>query len=84
MAGKFPPSYTGAVVQGQGLGGIFATGTNVLILTFGISNVDAAFYNFLIAVIFLTVAFIAFISMTKSPFYQVCKHNKSVLIYKIA
>ena len=81
LAGKFPPSYTGAVVQGQGLGGIFATATNVLILTFGISNMDAAFYNFLIAVIFLTVALIASISMTKSPFYQVNYTN--VFMYDI-
>ena len=45
LAGKFPFSYTGAVVQGQGLAGIFVTATNVIILTFGINKVDAAFYN---------------------------------------
>ena len=71
MAGKFPPSYTGAVVQGQGLGGIFATATNVIILFFGISNIDAAFYNFIIAVIFLTIALLAYIATTRSKFYQV-------------
>ena len=30
LAGKFPPSYMGAVVQGQALGGIFAAGSNVV------------------------------------------------------
>ena len=64
LAGKFPFSYTGAVVQRQGLGGIFATATNVIILTFGINKVDAAFYNFFSAVVFL----MAFVGMTQSKF----------------
>ena len=64
LAGKLPFSYTGAVMQGQGLGGIFATATNVIILTFGINKVDAAFYNFFSAVVFL----IAFVGMTQSKF----------------
>ena len=57
-------------MQGQGLGGIFATATNVIILTFGINKVDAAFYNFLLASLFLTVTMIAFLGMTCTKFYQ--------------
>ena len=62
--------YMGAVVQGQALGGIFAAASNVIILGFGANDVDAAFYDFLIAVIFLVSALIAFIFLTKSEFYQ--------------
>ena len=70
MAGKFPPNYMGAVVQGQALGGIFAAASNVIILSFGADDVAAAFYDFLIAVIFLVSALIAFIFLTRSEFYQ--------------
>lgn len=70
LAGKFPPNYMGAVVQGQALGGIFAAASNVIILSFGANDVDAAFYDFLIAVIFLVSALIAFIVLTRSEFYQ--------------
>ena len=61
----------GAVVQGQALGGIFAAATNVIMLAFGASDVDAAFWDFLIAVIFLASALVAFIVLTRSEFYQV-------------
>ena len=70
MAGKFPPSYMGAVIQGQALGGIFAAASNVIILSFGTNHVDAAFWDFLIAIVFLASALIAFIILTKSEFYQ--------------
>ena len=51
-------------MQGQGLAGIFVTATNVIILTFGINKVDAAFYNFLSAVVFLMITLVAFVGMT--------------------
>ena len=73
LAGKFPASYMGAVVQGQGLGGIFASAINIIILSLGTSHVDAAFYDFLASFIFLTLALIAFITLTKSEFYEVSK-----------
>ena len=71
LAGKFPPTYTGAVMQGQGLGGIFASAINISILSLGTSHVDAAFYDFLASFVFLTLALIAFIALTKSEFYEV-------------
>lgn len=58
------------MVQGQGLAGIFVTATNVIILTFGINKVDAAFYNFLSAVVFLMITLVAFVGMTQSKFYH--------------
>jgi len=70
LAGKFPPIYMGAVVQGQALGGIFAATSNVVMLSCGADDVSAAFYNFLIAVIFLISALIAFIVLTRTEFFQ--------------
>lgn len=70
LAGKFPPSYMGAVVQGQALGGIFAAATNVIVIACGAKPVPAAFADFLIAVIFLMTALVAFIILTKTDFYQ--------------
>ena len=60
----------GAVVQGQALGGIFAAASNVAMLALGQGAVTAAFADFLIAVIFLVTALIAFIILTKTEFYQ--------------
>ena len=57
-------------MQGQGLGGTFATAINVIILTFGINKVDAAFYNFLCVVVFLMITLVAFMGMTQSKFYH--------------
>ena len=60
----------GAVVQGQALGGIFAAASNVAMLAVGEGAVTAAFADFLIAVIFLVTALIAFIILTRTEFYQ--------------
>ena len=60
----------GAVVQGQALGGIFAATSNVVMLACGADDVSAAFYNFLIAVIFLISALVAFIVLTRTEFFQ--------------
>merc|ERR1711902_187310 len=48
VAGKFPPAYMGAVFAGQAVGGIFASGTNVVVLAMGASATDAAFFCFVI------------------------------------
>ena len=70
MAGKFPPAYMGAVVQGQALGGIFAAATNVIMLACGADAVSAAFYDFLIAIIFLISALAAFVVLMRTEFFQ--------------
>ena len=59
----------GAVVQGQALGGIFAAASNVIMLSSG-SSVNAAFADFLVAVVFMVTALIAFVVLTKTEFYQ--------------
>ena len=70
LAGMFPSEYMGAVVQGQGLGGIFACASNIIILSLGTDHVGAAFYDFLLSLLFLTLALIAFVILTKSDFYK--------------
>lgn len=70
LAGHFPPRYMGSMVQGQAVGGIFAAATNVVLLALGADEVAAAFYCFLVAVIFLSTALIAFFVLTRSEFFQ--------------
>ena len=57
VAGKFPPKYMGFVFSGQAIGGIFASVTNVVVMLLGADQVGAAFFCFLIAVVFLGTFF---------------------------
>merc|ERR1719445_1194702 len=70
VAGKFPPAYMGAVFSGQAVGGIFASGTNVVVLAFKATPVQAAFFCFVLSVVFLFSALIAYAVATRSEFYQ--------------
>ena len=70
VAGKFPPAYMGAVFSGQAVGGIFASGTNVVFLALGATAVQAGFFCFVLSVIFLFTALIAYGVATRSEFYQ--------------
>lgn len=70
VAGRFPPAYMAAVFSGQAVGGIFASGTNVVVLALGASPSDAAFFCFLLSVIFLATAMAAYLVATRSSFYR--------------
>jgi len=70
VAGKFPPAYMGAVFSGQAVGGIFASGTNVVVLALGATPVQSAFFCFVLSVVFLFSALIAYAVATRSEFYQ--------------
>merc|ERR1719233_431368 len=70
VAGKFPPAYMGAVFAGQAVGGIFASGTNVVVLAMGASPVQSAFFCFVLSVVCLFSALIAYAVATRSEFYQ--------------
>jgi hypothetical protein len=74
VAGRFPPAYMGAMVQGQALGGIIAVATNIGMLAVGLNDVDAAFYDFLFATLYLATSLVAFVVVTKTDFYRVGKH----------
>jgi len=79
VAARFPPSYMGAMVQGQGLGGIFASAVNVVVLALGITFEDSAFYCFLITVVFLGVAFAALLFLMRTEFFLVRTKNGNPL-----
>jgi len=70
VAGKFPPSYMGAVFSGQAVGGIFASGTNVVVLALGATPTQAAFFCFVLSVVFLGTALVAYFVATRSEFYR--------------
>ena len=61
----------GSVIQGQALGGIFAAGTNVLMIAIGGDSHSSAFYCFLITIVFLGLCLTAFIVVTRTEFYKV-------------
>jgi len=70
VAGKFPPAYMGAVFSGQAVGGIFASGTNVVVLALGATELESGFFCFVLSVVFLFTALIAYGVATRSEFYQ--------------
>eukprot|EP00088_Acartia_fossae_P026451 TRINITY_DN2728_c0_g1_i3.p1 TRINITY_DN2728_c0_g1~~TRINITY_DN2728_c0_g1_i3.p1 ORF type:complete len:453 (+),score=98.00 TRINITY_DN2728_c0_g1_i3:47-1360(+) len=70
VAGKFPPAYMGAVFSGQAVGGIFASVSNVVFLATGASPTMSAFFCFLLSVVFLASAMVAYIFATRSEFYK--------------
>ena len=71
VAGRFPPAYMGAMVQGQALGGIIAVCTNIAMLAVGLDDTNAAFWDFLIATIYLAMSLVAFLVVTRTDFYKV-------------
>ena len=71
VAGRFPPMYMGGVFAGQALGGIFASVTNVVMFALGADPVWGAFFCFLVAVLFLFSALVAYMAVAKTEFYQV-------------
>ena len=70
VAGRFPPAYICAVFSGEAVGGIFASGTNVVVLALGATAIQLAFFCFILSVVFMFTALIAFAVATMSKFYQ--------------
>lgn len=70
LAGKFPAKYIGFVFSGQAIGGVFASLTNVVVIALGADPVSAAFFCFLVAVVFLGSAFVGFLVITKSDYFK--------------
>merc|ERR1719228_3071565 len=70
VAGKFPPAYMGAVFSGQAVGGIFASGTNVVVLALGATATQSVFFCFVLSVVFLVTALMAYAVATRTDFYQ--------------
>jgi len=70
VAGGFPPAYMGAVFSGQAVGGIFASGTNVVVKALGANATQSAFFCFVISVVFLFTSLIAYGVASRTEFYQ--------------
>ena len=70
VAGRFPPAYICAVFSGEAVGGIIASGTNVVVLALGATAIQLAFFCFILSVVFMFTALIAFAVATRSKFYQ--------------
>lgn len=60
----------GGVFSGQAVGGIFASVTNVIMIASGADPVYAAFFCFLFAVAFLTLALVLYVWLTRSEFFH--------------
>lgn len=78
VAGRFPPAYMGAVFSGQAVGGIFASGCNVVFLALGASAQMSGFFCFITSVVFLLTSLIAYGVATRSDFYQFYLGEKAV------
>ena len=78
VAGKFPAAYMGAVFSGQAVGGIFASGCNVVFLALQATAEQSAFFCFITSVVFLLTALIAYGIATRTDFYQFYLGEKTV------
>ncbi|XP_045583120.2 equilibrative nucleoside transporter 1 isoform X2 [Procambarus clarkii] len=70
VAGMFPEKYITAVVAGQALGGVFASGARIVSLSVGARDENAAFIYFMIAVGVMILTLAAYLYMSKTEFYK--------------
>lgn len=70
VAGMFPEKYMTAVVAGQALGGVFASGARIVSLSVGAQDANSAFIYFMIAVIVMIFTLLAYLYMSKTDFYK--------------
>ncbi|XP_023334824.1 equilibrative nucleoside transporter 1 [Eurytemora carolleeae] len=70
LAGMFPSRYMNAVLTGQGLGGVITALLNIILLAIGGNDVDAAFYCFLLSVVFLSGSVLVFFGLTKTRLFK--------------
>jgi len=70
LAGMFPSKYMNSILTGQGLGGVFAALINIFMLVVINDEVSAAFYCFLLSVVFLAGSTAAFLHMSRTNVYK--------------
>nr|XP_027223366.1 equilibrative nucleoside transporter 1-like [Penaeus vannamei] len=70
VAGMFPEKYMTAVVSGQALGGVFASGARIVSLSVGAADATSAFIYFMIAVGVMVITLGAFLYMSNTDFYK--------------
>lgn len=62
----FPEKYMTAVVSGQALGGVFASGARIVSLSVGAADATSAFIYFMIAVGVMVITLGAFLYMSNT------------------
>ena len=68
---RFPSRFMGAMMQGQGLGGILSSGLSVILLLLGSGDtVEVATWYFVFATIFLLVSLLFYIMVNYISFYK--------------
>ena len=68
---RFPPRFMGAMMQGQGLGGILSSGLSVILIMIGSGDtVGVATYYFAFATIFLLISLLFYIMVNYNSFYK--------------
>lgn len=72
VAGMFPEKYMTAVVSGQALGGVFASGARIVSLSVGAQDAFAAFIYFMIAVVVMVFTLLAYLYMSKTVSMTLC------------
>ncbi|XP_050686803.1 equilibrative nucleoside transporter 1-like isoform X1 [Eriocheir sinensis] len=70
VAGMFPEKYMTAVVSGQALGGVFASGARIVSLSVGAQDAISAFIYFSIAVVVMIFTLLAYLYMSRTDFYK--------------
>ena len=70
LAGAFPSRYMCAVLNGQGVSGVFTSAVTIGLLAFDGDPVSSAFYCFLLAIIFLLGSLVSTLVLTRSRFYK--------------
>lgn len=86
MAGMFPEKYMTAVVSGQALGGVFASGARIVSLSVGAQDAISAFIYFSIAVVVMIFTLLAYLYMSKTVSIVTCsvfmkmQHNIKMVV----
>lgn len=75
LAAGFPQKYSGAVMAGQGVGGVFAALSMIVALAFSSDPTDSAFIFFLMAIVVIILTIFGYLMLTKLQFYKVYAHD---------
>lgn len=76
LAACFPQRFSGAVMTGQGMGGVFAALAMIVALAFSNNPATSAFIFFIVAIGVITLTMVLYGYLTKQKFY---KHHTRVL-----
>ncbi|XP_039247859.2 equilibrative nucleoside transporter 1-like isoform X2 [Styela clava] len=70
VAACFPQKYSGCVMAGQGMGGVFAALAMIAALAFSSDPTDSAFIFFLTAIVVLALTMVFYVVLINQEFYK--------------